>query len=55
MPLSYATDDHAAVIYEGTNPVEVVVDTADSTAKAYRVEVVAGEVNETMLEPGRLT
>ena len=54
LPLSYATDDHAAVVYEGTNPVEVVVDTADSKAKAYRVEVIAGEVNETVLEPGSL-
>ena len=54
LPLSYATDDHAALIYEGVNPFEVVVDTADSKAKAYRVEVVAGEVNETVLEPGRV-
>jgi hypothetical protein len=54
LPLSYATDDHAAVIYEGTNPVEVVIDTADSKAKAYRVEVIAGEVNETVLQPGSL-
>lgn len=54
LPLSYATDDHAAVIYEGTNPVEVVVDTADSKAKAYRVEVIASEVNETVLQPGSL-
>ena len=54
LPLSYATDDHAALIYEGTNPVEVVVDTPDSKAKAYRVEVIAGEVNETVLEPGSL-
>ena len=54
LPLSYATDDHAAVVYEGVNPVEVVVDTADSKAKAYRVEVIAGEVNETVLEPGSL-
>jgi hypothetical protein len=54
LPLSYATDDHAAVVYEGTNPVEVVVDTSDSKAKAYRVEVISGEVNETVLEPGSL-
>jgi len=54
LPLSYATDDHVAVVYEGTSPVEVVVDTANSKAKAYRVEVVAGEVNETVLEPGSL-
>ena len=54
LPLSYATDDHAALIYEGTNPIEVVGDTPDSKAKAYRVEVIAGEVNETVLEPGSL-
>jgi hypothetical protein len=36
------------------NPIEVVVDTPDSKAKAYRVESVNGEVNETVLEPGSL-
>jgi peptidase E len=54
LPISYATDDHAAVIYEGIDPVEIVVDTPDSKAKGYRVELAAGEVNETVLEPGRL-
>jgi hypothetical protein len=54
LPLSYATDDHAAIVYEGVNPIEVVVDTPDSKAKAYRVESVNGEVNETVLEPGSL-
>jgi len=54
LPMSFATDDHAALVYEGTNPIEVVVDTADSKAKAYRVEVIAGEVSETVLEPGSL-
>jgi peptidase E len=54
LPMSFATDDHAALVYEGTNPIEVVVDTADSKAKAYRVEVISGEVNETVLEPGSL-
>jgi hypothetical protein len=52
--LSYATDDHAAIVYEGVNPVEVVVDTPDSKAKAYHVEVISGEVKETVLEPGIL-
>lgn len=55
LPTSYATDDHAAVIYEGTNPIEIVVDTPESKAKGYRVESIAGEVKETVLEPGRLT
>ena len=54
LPSSYATDDHAAVIYDGIDPVEIVVDTADSKAKGYRVELLAGEVIETVLEPGRL-
>ena len=54
LPLSYATDDHAAVVYEGTNPVEVVVDTADSKARAYRVELINGEVSETVLLPGSI-
>ena len=30
LPLSYATDDHAAVVYEGVNPVEVVVASASA-------------------------
>lgn len=54
LPISFATDDHAALIYEDLNPVELVVDTADSKAKGYRVELLAGEVIETVLEPGRL-
>jgi peptidase E len=54
LPPSYATDDHAAVIYDGIDPVEIVVDTPESKAKGYRVELVAGEVIETVLEPGRL-
>jgi peptidase E len=54
LPMSYATDDHAAVIYEGTNPVEIVVDTPESKAKGYRVEAASGEVIETVLEPGIL-
>jgi hypothetical protein len=54
LPISYATDDHAAVVYEGINPVELVIDTPDSKAKGYRVEAVSGEVIETVLEPGTL-
>jgi hypothetical protein len=54
LPISYATDDHAAVVYDGVDPVEVVVDTPESKAKAYRVEASNGEVKETVLEPGRL-
>ena len=54
LPLSFATDDHAAIVYQGIDPVEVVVDTADSKAKAYRVELVAGEVKETTLASGAI-
>lgn len=54
LPMSFATDDHAAIVYKGTDPVEVVVDTADSKAKAYRVELVAGEVKESTLMPGAI-
>gem|GEM_PF-6888641 len=54
LPLSFATDDHAAIVYEGVNPVEVVVDTADSKAQAYRVELIAGEEKETTLAPGAI-
>ena len=54
LPLSFATDDHAAIVYQGIDPVEVVVDTTDSKAKAYRVELVAGEVKETTLASGAI-
>lgn len=52
MPLSFATDDHAAIIYRDQDPVEVVVDSLNSNAQAYRVEKVAGELIETPLAPG---
>lgn len=55
LPLSFATDDHAAIVYEGSNPVEVVIDTADSKARAYRVELINGEISETILSPGSIT
>jgi hypothetical protein len=54
LPKSYATDDHAAIVYEGVNPVELVVDTLESKAKGYLVEAISGEVTETVLEPGSL-
>lgn len=52
LPLSYATDDHAGIVYEGINPVELVLDTPDSKARGYRIEKVNGEVVETTLNPG---
>ena len=54
LPTSYATDDHAAVIYRGIDPVETVVDTEDSAARAYKLEIVAGQVVETALPLGQL-
>lgn len=55
LPISYATDDHAGIIYEGIDPVEVVIDSTDSKARAYRVEKINGEVVETTLPLGKLT
>ena len=54
LPMSYATDDHAGIIYEGIDPVEIVLDSADAKARAYRVEKVNGEVVETTLPVGKL-
>ena len=54
LPLSYATDDHAGIVYSGIEPVEVVIDSPDSKAKAYIVEKVNGEVVETTLNPGAI-
>jgi peptidase E len=71
LPLSYATDDGIGLLYEGTEPVEVIADTPDTAGSsgssgssgsadpdgpaAYRVEVAGGVVSETALRPGRLT
>jgi peptidase E len=54
LPLSYATDDGVGILYEGTEPVRVVVDSPGSAAAAYRVERVGGDVVETRLAPGPL-
>lgn len=54
LPMSYATDDHAGIVYEGIEPVEIVLDSADAKARAYRVEKVNGEVVETTLPVGKL-
>ena len=54
---TYCTDDYVGLLYEGTEPVEVVTDreaTDDANPMAYRVELVAGEVVETTLPPGPL-
>ena len=56
LPLSYATDDGVGILYEGTEPVEVISDRdADSTSAAYRVELVGGDVVESTLPVGLIT
>lgn len=52
LPLSYATDDHSAIVYRGVDPFEVVLDSPGIDAKAYRVEKINGEVQETVLSAG---
>lgn len=63
LPLSYATDDGVGILYEGTEPVEVITDAPPSAAAtsgkpgpaAYRVERAAdGTARETRLAPGNL-
>lgn len=54
LPESYATDDRVALVYRGTQPVEVVSDVPDSDAAAYRVVQRNGEAIEERLPPGRL-
>ena len=54
---TYCTDDYVGLLYEGTEPVEVVLDresTADRHPMAYRVELKGGVVSETPLVPGPL-
>jgi peptidase E len=58
LPLSFATDDHVGILYEGTDPVAVITDSPVDPAEgpaAYRVEKVDGEVVETRLAPGPLS
>ncbi|MFY9232600.1 MAG: hypothetical protein WAO50_11905, partial [Candidatus Nanopelagicales bacterium] len=54
LPTSYATDDRIGLLYQGTDPVEVVADLPDSTASAYLVEAVGGTSKETRLSVGPL-
>ena len=53
---TYCTDDYVGLLYEGTEPVEVVTDQAtdDANPMAYLVDLVDGEVVETTLPPGPL-
>lgn len=56
LPESLATDDGIAILYEGTEPVEVIADRPDSAGRAYRVtaDQHGGGVTETALPIGRL-
>jgi peptidase E len=54
---AYATDDYVGILYEGTEPVEVVTDrpaTSPDGPMAYRVERQGETVIETLLPPGPL-
>jgi peptidase E len=58
LPMSYATDDRIGLLYEGTEPVEVVADrapdgTADESA-AYRIEAEGGRATETVIPVGTI-
>jgi peptidase E len=58
LPLSYATDDRVGLLYEGTDPIEVVTDLPglDPTSgpAAYIVERIGTTVVETRLGPGKI-
>lgn len=55
LPLSYATDDYVGILYEGIEPVRVVVDKdldPETGPAAYRIERVGDQAVETRLAPG---
>lgn len=54
LPTSYATDDGVGILFEGTEPVEVIADRPERDAAAYRIERTPSGVVETRLAPGRL-
>lgn len=54
LPTSYATDDHVAVVYRDTVPVEVISDVPATDAAAYRISLVDDDVVEQRLAPGPL-
>jgi len=55
LPESYATDDRVAIVYRGTEPVEVITDVPDTDAAAYRVTIGEDGVVEERLAPGPIT
>jgi peptidase E len=57
LPVSFATDDHVGMLYEGTDPIAVITDEdydAATGPAAYRVELLDGAVVETRLAPGAI-
>ena len=52
LPDSYATDDRVAIVYRGTEPIEVITDVPETDAAAYRVRRTADGVVEELLAPG---
>jgi len=55
LPDSYATDDRVAIVYRGTEAVEVITDVPDTDAAAYCVRRSADGVVEERLAPGPIT
>ena len=55
LPESYATDDRVAIVYRGTEPVEVITDVPDTDAAAYRVTIGEDGVVEERLALGPIT
>ena len=59
LPLSYATNDHVGILYEGTQPVAVIADTfaagpSSEGPAAYRIELSGGAVIEARLPVGAI-
>jgi len=52
LPDSYATDDRVAIVYRGTEAVEVITDVPETDAAAYRVASTPDGVVEERLAPG---
>jgi peptidase E len=58
LPTSFATDDRVGILYEGTEPVEVLRDVDGDPTQgpaAYRIELLGGTVVETRLAVGTVS
>ena len=58
LPVTWATDDGVGILYEGDEPVRVLVDVDVDPVMgpaAYRIDSVDGEVREVRFAPGTLT